>query len=280
MTEVGLQQATALGKNPRILETSFWRIYSSDLKRTQRTTLKILNLANADADVNDNSYDDVAECSTSGTIVSEDSKALHERGVRLEKRIREISKGARQGFPKSMSVDEAIDERRRLGMPEEYPLLETENDAWIRTTSWLKEVVNDAIYAALQRNLQSCEIQIDLCQDSSRKVYNVLAVGHSAVFRTFLTRIIGDERLRKHSDAKYDGIDGRFVVPNTSLTILDINIAINLDDTDGADFDKFIELRLASLEDYDPTGGVHISSTTFDLSVNIVELTSTSHYDK
>lgn len=232
LTERGIKQARALGQGPQWGEkTVFWRIYSSDLPRAQQTT-RILLQTMLETDrmavpkVNiDTSVDDL----------------LRHGWVRFDARLREIAKGARQGLPKGLSYEEALQARRlkiaagEISADEPVPLLENEDDGWNRAVEWLGEVISDAL------NEQAVDNGGPL---------NVLAVAHSGLLRVFLKRLLG-ERLHAHPDATFDPIDGRFAVPNTSLTILTLSCSIDDDSDDGPDANDII--GLSAVDDIDIT---------------------------
>jgi broad specificity phosphatase PhoE len=188
LSDLGIEQAKALGRTSRIRDTSFWRMYASDLKRAEHTAHLILNSAGKSPE----------------TLV-------------IDPRLRETSKGARQGFPKTMSEDEAMEERRKRKDTEPLPNLETEDAAWSRAIDWLNDVVKDAVLTArLESSLASDQ------QQSIPPCYTVLAVAHAGIYRIFLRRLLGEDRLFAHPDASFDPADSRFAIPNTSLTILDV----------------------------------------------------------
>lgn len=122
--------------------------------------------------------------------------------------LRELAKGPRQGFPKHMSLDQSKERRRQLAMAEPFPPLETEDDGWKRMSRWLGRQIRAAI---------------DETTAAAATTFHVLAFGHSGIFRVFLTRLIGQQVLLTHPDVKLDN-QGRFSVPNASLTILDIHL--------------------------------------------------------
>jgi broad specificity phosphatase PhoE len=162
-------------------------MYASDLARAEHTAHLILNSA----------------AKSPETLV-------------LDPRLRETSKGARQGFPKTMSENDAMEERRKSKDTEPLPELETEDEGWSRAIDWLNDVVRDAVLAA------RLESSLAPDQQQSTPCYNVLAVAHAGIYRIFLRRLLGEDRLFAHPDATYDPTDNRFAIPNTSLTILDV----------------------------------------------------------
>jgi broad specificity phosphatase PhoE len=243
-----------------------------------------------DSNTKENYIEEDVDYSRSNTIRCTESIFLETKGVKLEKRLRETAKGPRQGFHKSLSLDEAINERKRQGMSKaEFPLHETEDDSWKRATKWLNEIVIDAINESLQPVLNGSSsrneveennstnlIRSDKSEHSTQNICNVLAVSHSAFCRTFLSRLIGYERLQAHPDAKFDQIDGRFIIPNSSLTIVDIIVSFRHDGRQ--DFNQFIIPVQPSIWESNPNEIDNPSSSDFKANVEIVELTSTSHY--
>lgn len=244
-------------------ETSFWRIYSSDLKRTKHTTQLLLrshlNNKNQDAkdSVEDADYRDY-----------DPNDVADKYDVIFDPRLRELAKGARQGLPKSWSYAEALKERQRrnengeIAHSEAIPLLESEDDGWNRALKWLQELMGDVV-----QDVQVCNARDGSSKyDTVAKLYSVLAVGHAGIYRVILQRLLGAERLRAHPDAIYDKVDGRFAVPNTSLTILDLHVRIPDVESDGVNGDRV-------------SGNLkHDSALLSIASIDIVLLTSTEHY--
>jgi broad specificity phosphatase PhoE len=238
-----------LGETAWIKDSSppFWRIYSSDLSRAEKTTRLILEgargapvlgqekrrrgLNNGDNDI---------------------GNQIIPRLVRLDARLRELSKGVKQGLPKSLSFKEAHEWHARHSPKEEIPLLETDDDGWNRMRAFVNEVIRDAVIDAKelrqQNDEQECNTNRNNDEPSSARhtvttaettaittttsiikkadhppVYKVLIISHSALLRIFLRRLLSDERLKRHPDARFD-TDGHVYLPNTSLTILEIRV--------------------------------------------------------
>ena len=168
-------------------ETPFDRYYTSDLPRAVQTAQIVLNEARCD----DN------DAVTSSLV--------------LDNRLREIAKGAREGFSKSVTYEEAL-QLRRISDPGDssLPLCETEVEAWQRMYSlicgWVEEAVAEQSHSS---NAQPCR--------------HVFCMSHSGILRVFLRRLIGDERLHSHPNARFDPT-GLFYIPNTSATILDVGL--------------------------------------------------------
>lgn len=128
--------------------------------------------------------------------------------------MRELARGAREGLPKVLSEMQAFSERERLGILDPIPPFETPQEGWTRVSDWLEEVIEDAF----QENLD---------EDTSDNVLNVLVVSHSGLLRVFLERLLGRNTLQQHPDAKFEERSGvqLFSIPNTSLTILKIDVS-------------------------------------------------------
>ncbi|CAB9524243.1 Probable phosphoglycerate mutase GpmB [Seminavis robusta] len=196
LTEQGERQAVALGKSGRLLLGQYWRIYASDLQRTQDTTRLILQgYKSAPTDTESSCPD-----------------------VRLDVRLRELSKGARQGYPKSFNDQQAMEARRREAqnrgetfLPETVPAVESERDAYNRFLNWLLEVAGEAV----REQGQSTKNNI---------VLSTLVVSHSAFLRAILTHMFTKQELIQKG-ATYDANNPtRLLIPNTSVTTLDILI--------------------------------------------------------
>jgi broad specificity phosphatase PhoE len=270
MTDLGVEQAKALGRSPQLHnQTPFWRIYSSDLPRTRLTTKLLLqgNLPTSSSAANEslNENDD--------STIYDSNDPVGAGSVRFDPRLRELARGARQGLPKCFSYEEALDERQKrinageIVESEPIPLLESEDDGWNRALEWLKELVDDVVQEAVQKSCNAGDNQRD-GESTPTPMFTVLAVGHGGIYRVFLQRLLGPERLRAHPDANYDKIDGRFALPNASLTILDFHIDVPTEDKDdnvnGDHVDGAIE---------------HQSSVVSSIaSIDIVRLMSTEHY--
>lgn len=231
LTANGIAQADALGQSLR--GTTFWRAYSSDLSRAQESAKRILVEAN-----NNDNYN-------SNTVLPSE--------VRVDGRLKELSKGVLQGFPKGWSLEEATRERERLqkedkNYPKVVPVMETAEEGWNRIFDWWIEVLEQAL---------SGNGEDSSTADKNEQVQNILVVSHSGLLRVFLQRLIGRDRLAAHPNARYDERDGRFVLPNTSLTILEVDTSVVMGIRDSSKKSQEERLRDA---------------------VKIVKLTETQHY--
>lgn len=141
----------------------------------------------------------------------------------LDRRLRELSKGARQGYPKSMTEGEAIRARReeKESRGEEFnratdvPLLESEQDAVARFSDWLIELVRDAVLEFNDNKTNG-----DAPTSKSPSIFCTLVVSHSALLRSALMSMFTKEKLIA-SGATFDS-PTHLVIPNTSLTIVDV----------------------------------------------------------
>ncbi len=221
LTQRGIDQAKlanrAIGSYP------FWRRYSSDLKRCQKTASLVLGLEvhrNGNKNTNDNE-----------NIVENDRSYLI-----LDKRLRERAKGVREGRSKHLTYDEAFEvfhlEReadRNLHSEEapnegtnkfdkEIPLLETEDEVFVRVQDWIEEVVNDAYEDYLKFGSGSNS-------GHANGGYDIFAVTHSGTLRIIIEKIVGEQLSGdvKREETDKDGVKvGRLSVPNTSITTIEI----------------------------------------------------------
>ena len=249
MTDLGKQQVRALGKwlstslsplktvnqnldgmeseNGHEANQYFWRVYSSDLGRTKATTQLLLQ-----------EYDFYnSKTLKSNNIVHQDYRCDQEQPgtdkIRYDNRLREIARGLRQGLPKEYTYEEATTIYNNRQHPlysntnttekTSIPILETDDDGWNRIYSqWLTEVMQDI--STLHNRTTDTTTQ-----------YDVLVVTHAALLRVFLQRFLGTDQLQQHPEVvyKYDNndagipINNRLYVPNTSYTILNVELAIH-----------------------------------------------------
>jgi broad specificity phosphatase PhoE len=203
LTMLGQRQARALGQSFFLKNTAFWRRYASDLERAQHTARLI-----------------------------DGSQAFQP-----DERLREIAKGARQGFPKSYTLDQCMEWFRER--PEEIPKQETSADAWKRLSRFLLEL--------FQETLQEDD---DDSEHVERR--NVLVVCHSGSLRLLLHKLVPHAHplLQVSSDTTGALDDSkRFQIPNTSLTIMDLTIpnTISIADLEEDVWMKLVTPKLAEL---------------------------------
>jgi broad specificity phosphatase PhoE len=200
LTTLGQRQASALGETSFIKNTAFWRRYASDLPRTQQTA-KLIDSSNSFV---------------------------------LDDRLREIAKGARQGFPKSYTLEQCLEWFQHR--PEEIPLSETSDDAWKRLSSFFIQIFEDALKENSDRSMMQ----------------NILIICHSGSLRLLLHKLVPGAHplLSVTADTKGSLDDNnRFQIPNTSLTILDLTIpdSVDIKDLDEAKFLESVAPKLVEL---------------------------------
>lgn len=206
LTKLGQRQAIALGNNDIIKDVEFWRRYASDLQRTQHTAL----------------------------LIDSDHSFI------LDERLREIAKGAREGFPKSYTMDQCMECFK--SRPEEVPKLESSEDAWRRLSKFLHHLLHEA------------ELEDERFQYGKvgKKARNVLVVSHSGTIRLLLHKLLPDAHPLLQVSADTAGAlddSKRFQIPNTSLTILDISM--HPIDTESENSEGRIKADLVTLNSID-----------------------------
>jgi len=185
----------------------FWRTYCSDLYRAHRTARIVLGLEDGDGN---------ARGTTSDVDLIVDS------------RLRELAKGAREGYLKKLSHDEAMAMRRReAGISDneveiEVPKLESIDDAWRRAKDWIDCLVRDASDDYYSFN-DAKEGQDDASCDSNEsendpKIYDVFALSHSALIRTMIHKMVDAELPSNYATTK----EGSLSIPNLSCTVIDV----------------------------------------------------------
>lgn len=196
LKESGERQARALGRTNLMVNETFWRKYTSDLGRAQRTTHLILG----------------------------EDRSLDEHNVQLEPLLREMAKGAREMLPKPLTHGEAEALfRKEHGPAKPFPLLETEDEVVSRVYQWIFRVLQEAIQD--HRVCDAAEDSREGAHPDTKKIYPVFAVSHSATLRAIIGRLVRNQ-LPSGIDFTPVGRDGAtkqaLKVPNTSVTIIDI----------------------------------------------------------
>ena len=232
ITKRGVEQARALGRTNLIRETCFQRYYTSDITRAVQTAQLVLDTACRIED-------------------GEGDASM----IRLEPRLREMAKGAREGQPKSVSYEQALLLRQNVNA--DVPLRETEDEAWDRIHAFLRDLLEE--YSSQTCRTSSPDDDNRPSQQSST-ITNpccIFIMSHSALLRICLRRLIGDEHLYQHPEARFDAA-GHFYIPNTSVTILDV----------GGRQDETTPLHNASAS---------TATTQHNFHVTIVQLTCANH---
>jgi broad specificity phosphatase PhoE len=196
-----------------------------------------------------------------------------------DERLREVAKGAREGYPKTWSLEECekvVQEANEFDnintdvikpassviyKSGTYSKLETSEQGWERVKDWCESVVKD-VYKSTIENYQM--------NDSQSAMTSVVAVVHSGLLRILLTRLLGSEALYNHPSAQVEdctmksskGKEYRVNLKNASLTILDATIST---DASSDDIDKW-----------------HITEPSQEESplvrFDVVKLADTTHY--
>ena len=160
----------------------------------------------------------------------------------IDERLRERAKGIREGKDKTLSSDEAMaifrQERHEEGNFDEstweIPLLEKDDDVWVRVKDWMEDVVKDAYNEhykyqktndSLNKSNQNDEVDGNI-NNNSKFQYDVFALTHSGTIRVMIERMV-DKQLKfeelQNEETDKDGVKmGRLKIPNTSITRIDI----------------------------------------------------------
>jgi broad specificity phosphatase PhoE len=257
----------------------FWRVYSSDLGRTKATAQLLLQ----EYDVYANSIRNKTTFLQQG--YPHDQIQTDTYNIRYDNRLREIARGLRQGLPKEYTYEEASTIYKNGQHPlysnnnpnvtdtaTAIPVLETEDDAWNRIyTLWLMEVIQDISM---------------LHDETSSTIYNVLVITHAALLRVFLHRLIGIDKLQQHPEViyKYDNndsgipINNRLHIPNTSCTILNLDIAYHPQQPASSSPILSSTAHIQECDDQRQSQQEDIDRVPIFRSVEIEQFTSTDHY--
>ena len=224
----------------------YWRAYCSDLGRARTTARIVLGLD-----------DDIGRRGIGGG--GDDDGVDEDDDLRLvaDPRLREIAKGAREGYPKRYTVEEALVMRRREASASSFdgsassscamlsdididiPKLEGEDDAWDRARDWIDSIIDDAFVEYRSRDNERRERRDQVVEkgvvvasstgddddddddyddDDHPKVYDVFALSHSALIRTMIHRMVGSQLPSDYARTREGSLD----VPNLSRTIIDV----------------------------------------------------------
>jgi len=154
----------------------------------------------------------------------------------VDSRLRELAKGAREGYLKSHSYEEALEKRRMEAAEIEVPKLESLDDAYERVKGWIDSLVEDVSkdYYATTKNIKHRYDQEGDNNNSSNeheeveseeevdplnpKVYDIFALSHSALIRTVIHKMVDNELPSDYATTK----EGSLCIPNLSQSIIDI----------------------------------------------------------
>ncbi|KAL3822971.1 hypothetical protein ACHAXA_008111 [Cyclostephanos tholiformis] len=243
LTERGLADARSASMSDTINgRAGYWRTYCSDLGRAKKTARIVLGIIGDDDD--DNDEDD------GGDDVDD-----YDGVVRLipDARLREVAKGAREGYSKKYTIEEAMEMRRGEALLEssssiyhrggkgqsslsnydvDIPKLESADDAWGRAKDWIHETIDHAFedyhrskIVRMERGGRDDIVDTRGGDDSDNdeddddpKVYDVFALTHSALIRTIIHRMVESQLPSDYARTR----EGSLEVPNLSRTIIDV----------------------------------------------------------
>lgn len=201
LSELGVKQASSL--HDALKNQVFHRYIMSDMERTQHTARLVMP----------------------SVTFSQES------------RLREMAKGAREGFPKALSYQEALRLWQQSNNDKQVPLLESDDDVRRRVVNWLLEVLRHEVADSQQQSANS-----------------ILVVTHAGVIRTLCAQLVPNQMPASVdiSDMGPDGSTQRHLeVPNTSVTVLDFVLRGNEVDpkkiTDIAAVQDLFEVKLRLL---------------------------------
>jgi len=248
LTPMGIQQARAAHKT--IGCKPYWRCYVSNQERAFQTayytlyndvppTTFVKQTTTKEGGRRTLCRDEVQYTHPNQQDAGNNENERYHPSLILEPRLRERAKGVREGRDKKLSYKEAmvLFEREQSALEggvvqEEIPKLETEQDVWRRVHDWMMDIWKDAHFDFQSKQEQpgkDCSsssdddmigIPVEPC------VYNVLAVSHSGTMRTAIEKMVGSQLPsnieREETDRDGDQV-GRLLVPNTSVTTIELN---------------------------------------------------------
>lgn len=191
----------------------YWRTYCSDLHRAHRTAKIVLGLEDGEGN----------------------SIEHPEMDLIVDPRLREIAKGAREGYAKRYSIEEALVMRRsdgKFGSDIDVPMLESIDDAWRRVKDWIDSIVKDASddYYTTVEKVQDNKGNDAYDNDNTPRIYNVFALSHSALIRTMIHKMVGPEIPSDFATTK----EGSILIPNLSRTTIDVRPVLSSMDFDAS----------------------------------------------
>ena len=208
---------------------------------------------------------------------------------RLDARLREVAKGTREGKPKGLSYEEcealnhyaitnapSPTENTHSIIPVVVPLLESKDDVWDRTKGWLDEVLDNACQEYREdsrirgsRNYHSREEDCAITSPSfilsspssssssssttsQRRRFDVVTVSHSGTLQIMIEKLVGLQK--------------KIIVPNTSVTIIEMTPKIDVDFVGCQNSTRIIDTFCAN----------YSSSNDNDLGVVVGDMTTTT----
>ena len=211
--------------NGRTDAIRYWRTYTSDLYRAHRTAKIVLG---------------IEDIHSKTRHVGQQETSADESGIEtvdgidliVDDRLRELAKGPREGYLKTLSFEEAMsrrlqqaikDNKNQLEQKLVVPKLESIADAWNRATDWVGSLVKDALddYYSMTSGRKVEDIIDSSCNtfDSEpKKIYDVFALSHSALIRTCVHKMVGSQLPEDYALTN----EGSLLLPNLSRTVIDV----------------------------------------------------------
>lgn len=222
----------------------YWRMYTSDLYRAHRTAKIVLGLEDVYANNYPRGVQQVEQQppqSTTTTTASPSSDQQDNINLIIDPRLRELAKGPREGYLKTLSFEEAMsrrlqeavkDNRYQLQEKIKVPKLESISDAWGRATDWIECLVRDAAkdyystVSSSNKKKDSDDSGDAACNtdnnndddDEPQKIYNVFALSHSALIRTMIHKMVDPQLPKNYALTN----EGSLLLPNLSRTVIDV----------------------------------------------------------
>ena len=224
LTSGGKHQAVTTGKALKDQQKrqgfKYWRVYSSDLHRAR----------------------DTAELIVARFSSQEDRSHENELPIQIDTLLRERAKGVREGRPKRLSYQEALElhqkEEQAVGHSLPLPLLESEEEVWHRLAEFIGSVVQEALVLeekgffgddAFHVEQQSTSTSVENWNPVTNthgttgqiRTLHVLAVSHSGSIRILLNRFLGGDHWTGR-ETPCSKVDTGMVIPNGSITTIDV----------------------------------------------------------
>ncbi|KAL7498510.1 hypothetical protein ACHAWT_006302 [Skeletonema menzelii] len=250
LTDKGLALAGISAKsgylNGRTDAIRYWRTYTSDLYRAHRTAKIVLGLEDIHGNTKDDYDDGVVQQTSSlsdegvngiANNINISNNSNNNIDLIVDPRLRELAKGPREGYLKTLSFEEAMsrrlqeaikDNRYQLDQKLKVPKLESVSDAWGRATDWIASLVKDAAdeyhssvsskkgFIKDNNSDPSCNTTTD--EGTPEKIYNVFALSHSALIRTMVHKMVDDQLPKNYALTN----EGSLLLPNLSRTVIDV----------------------------------------------------------
>jgi broad specificity phosphatase PhoE len=203
--------------------TFFWRLYSSDLVRAVNTATHLWRAA----------ADTAAPPQVQQTIMAD---AVLQR-LQLDVRLRERSYGARQGMSKTLTESEALRIWKSHNI--EPPPYETDDDMRQRGSEWVLDVIRDLQEEVRSSTMTSLNDKRTPDANNEQEeheetpvIYNVFVTSHAGLIRELVRHLFSPAELEA-SGAQFDATrNNRLMIPNMSVTIVELEIPTNAADDD------------------------------------------------